>query len=78
MWHATRLTHKHFKKIKNKKKPRSDTWQSLFMVVNDLNNVRKRMTQLNKIDENYNIFEHNTKIRTYLTKLDENLDKKVF
>jgi len=30
------------------------------------------MTQLNKIDENWDLFEHNTKIRTYLTKLDKN------
>jgi len=27
---------------------------------------------LNKIDENWNLFEHKTKIRTYLTKVDEN------
>jgi len=38
---------KKFKKIKNKikkssKKPRSDTWQSLFMAVNDLNGVSKK------------------------------------
>jgi len=26
------------------------------------------MTQLNKIDENWDLFEHNTKIRTYLKK----------
>jgi len=31
---------------------------------------------LNKVDENYDIFEYKNKIRTYLTKLDENLDKK--
>jgi len=39
---------KNFKKIKkikrnkNSKKPRSDTWQSLFMAVNDLNGVSKK------------------------------------
>jgi len=27
---------------------------------------------LNKIDENWDLFEHKTKIRTYLKKLDEN------
>jgi len=54
MWHATGLTHvyflkinkfKNFKKIKNKKiqkKSRSDTWQSLFKAVNDLNGVSKK------------------------------------
>jgi len=41
------LTRVHFKKIKikikkNLKKPRSDTWQSLFMAVNDLNGVSKK------------------------------------
>jgi len=35
------------------------------------------MTQLHKIDENYNLFEHKTKIRTYLIKLDENWDQKI-
>jgi len=38
---------KKIKKNKNKnkkiqKKPRSDTWQSLFMAVNDLNGVSKK------------------------------------
>jgi len=33
------------------------------------------MTQLNKIDENWDLFEHETKIRTYLKKLDENWDQ---
>jgi len=28
------------------------------------------MTQLNKIDENLDLFEYKTKIRTYLTKLE--------
>jgi len=58
MWHALGLTHVHFKKnlkflkkfktklkknkIKIQKKPRSDTWQSLFMPVNDLNGVSKK------------------------------------
>jgi len=31
---------------------------------------------LNKIDENWDLFEHKTKIKTYLTKLDENWDQK--
>jgi len=31
---------------------------------------------LNKIDENWDRFEHKTKIRTYLKKLDENWDQK--
>jgi len=31
---------------------------------------------LNKIDENWDLFEHKTKIRTYLKKLDENWDQK--
>jgi len=35
---------KKFKKQfkKNSKKPRSDTWQSVFMAVNDLNGVSKK------------------------------------
>jgi len=37
------LTSVHLKKIKKKlKKPQSDTWQSLFMIVNDLNGVSKK------------------------------------
>jgi len=31
---------------------------------------------LNIIDENWDLFEHKTKIRTYLKKLDENWDQK--
>ena len=31
---------------------------------------------MNKIDENWDLFEHKTKIRTYLKKLDENWDQK--
>jgi len=31
---------------------------------------------LNKIDENWNLFEHKIKIKTYLKKLDENWDQK--
>jgi len=31
---------------------------------------------LNKINENWDLFEHKTKIRTYLKKLDENWDQK--
>jgi len=38
--------------------------------------VLTKKTQLNKIDENWNLFEHETKIRTYLKKLDENCDQK--
>jgi len=34
------------------------------------------MSQLNKIDENWDLFEHKTKIMTYLKKLDENWDQK--
>jgi len=30
------------------------------------------MTKLNKIDENLDLFEHKNKIRTDLTKIDEN------
>jgi len=33
---------KKFKKIKKSEKPRSDTWQSPCMVVNDLNGVSKK------------------------------------
>jgi len=46
------------------------------MVVNDLNGVSKKRTQLNKFDENWDLFGHKTKIRTYLKKLDENWDQK--
>jgi len=31
---------------------------------------------LNKIDENWDLFEHKNKIMTYLTKLDENWNQK--
>jgi len=31
---------------------------------------------LNIINENWDLFEHKTKIRTYLKKLDENWDQK--
>jgi len=31
---------------------------------------------LNKIDENWDLFEHKTKIRTCFKKLDENWDQK--
>jgi len=34
------------------------------------------MTQLNKIDENCDLFEHKIKIRTYLKKFDKNWDQK--
>jgi len=34
------------------------------------------MVKLNKIDENYDIFEYKNKIRTDSSKLDENYDKK--
>jgi len=44
--HAKKKFKKKLKKIKinkkNSKKPRSDTWQSLFMAVNDLNGVSKK------------------------------------
>jgi len=33
------------------------------------------MTQLNKIYENWNLFEHKSKIKIYLTKLDQNWDQ---
>jgi len=33
---------------------------------------------LNGVNENWNIFEHKTKIMIYLTKLHENLTKNVF
>jgi len=40
------LTRGHLKKFKkfkkNSKKPRSDTWKSLFIAVNDLNGVSKK------------------------------------
>jgi len=54
------LTRVHFKKIlkkfknnskkikikiqKNSKKPQNDTWQSLFMAINDLNGISKKGT----------------------------------
>jgi len=34
------------------------------------------MTKLNKIDENRDLFEHQNKTRTNLTKLDKNCDQK--
>jgi len=34
------------------------------------------MIQSNKIDENWDLFEHKTRIMTYLTKHDENWDQK--
>jgi len=37
------------------------------MAVNDLNDVSKKRTQLNKIDENWDLFECKNKIRIYLT-----------
>jgi len=46
------------------------------MAVNDLNGVSKKGTQLNKIDKIWDLFEHKTKIRTYLKKFDENWDQK--
>jgi len=39
------------------------------MTVNNLNCVSKKRS-------NWNLFEHKTKIRTYMTKLDENYKKK--
>jgi len=42
------------------------------MAVNDLKDVSKKKTQLNKIEEDWDLFEYKTKIRTYLTKPDEN------
>ena len=48
---------KKFKKnSKNSKKPRSDTWQSLFITINDLNGISKKRPNWTKL----------TKIRTYL------------
>jgi len=38
--------------------------------------VLTKKDQMNKIDENWDIFEHKNKIRTDLTKLDENWDQK--
>jgi len=38
---------------------------------------KKNRTCSNKIDKNWNLFEHKNKIRTYLTKFDKNWDKKV-
>jgi len=35
------------------------------------------MTKLNKIDENWDLFEHKNKIMIDLTNLDENWEKKV-
>jgi len=46
------------------------------MAVNNLNGISKKRTQLNKIDENWDLFEHKTKIRTYLIKLDKTWDQK--
>jgi len=50
-------------------------WQSLLMAVNDLNCVSKKWP-LNKIDENWYLFEHKIKITAYLTKLDEYWNQK--
>jgi len=51
---------KKIKKFKISKKSQSDTWQSLFMIINDLNGVSKKGPNLTKL----------TKIGTYLnTKL---------
>jgi len=36
------------------------------------------MTNLNKIDKNCDVFEHKNKIKTDLTKFDENWDKFFF
>jgi len=38
--------------------------------------VLDKKTQLNKIDENWYLFEHKNKIKTYLTKFDDNWDQK--
>ena len=51
-------------------------WQLLFIVVNNLNDVSKKRTKLNKIDENQDLFEHKNKIMIDLTKLYENWDQK--
>ena len=39
---------------------------------------QEKITQLNKINKNRNLFEHKTKIRTYFTRLEENWEKKIF
>jgi len=49
-------------------------WQSLFITVIYLNDVSKKMTKLNKIDENWNLYEHTKNIRTKRTKLNKNTD----
>jgi len=38
------------------------------MTVNDSKSVKKKKTILNKTNKNYDLFEHQNKIRTYLTK----------
>jgi len=63
-----------FKKIK--KKSRSDTWLSLFSIVNDLHGVNKKISNWTKLTK-IGIYLQK-KIMTNLTKLDKIWDKKVF
>jgi len=70
MWHATGLTHGHLKQILKilKKIQKNHEWQLLFMVVNDLNGVKKK----EPIEQNWRKLGPiwtQTKIRTYLTRL---------
>ena len=51
--------------------------QTWFIIVNDLNGVSKKRIKLNKINENWNLFQQKkNKIRINLTKFDENWDQK--
>ena len=83
LWHMTRywvdtwtFKKKITKILKNFKKSRSDTWQSLFMVINDLNGISKKGSNWTKLTK-IGTYSNTTKIRTYLTKFDENWDQKV-
>jgi len=50
--------------------------QSLFIVVNDLNDVSKKMIKLNKIDEILDLFEHKTKLELICQNFYKNWDQK--
>ena len=54
-----------------KKKTRADTWHVLFKNVNYLNAVSQK-DQIDKFDENENLIEHKTKMRTKLNKNNKN------
>ena len=76
-WHVGRLKRGHLKKIKidkNKKFKKTTKWHvAVTVAVNDLNGISKKGTHWTKLTK---IRIHKIKVRTYLTKLDENWDKK--